>query len=106
MAIIPKGCTATNTFTVPFSADEVDVLFITYQQNNKTVIEKTIDNVTFSTEDEQNILSVFLSQEDTINLQSNARIKIQIRARLKNSSVVKSNIIYTTTDEILKKGVI
>lgn len=106
MAIIPKGCTATNTFTVPFSADEVDVLFVTYQQNNKTVIEKPIDSVTFSTEDEQNVLSVFLSQEDTINLQSNARIKIQIRARLKNSSVIKSNIIYTTTDEILKKEVI
>lgn len=106
MSIIPKGCTCINTFTVPFGKDECESVFITYQQNGKTVIEKTIDYLEFSEEEGQKKVSAFLSQEETINLVSNERIKIQIRAKLKNTSVIKSNIIVTTTDELLKKDVI
>lgn len=38
--MISKGCTAKNTFTVPFEQDDVEVLYITYQQRDKTVLEK------------------------------------------------------------------
>ena len=100
--MISKGCTATNTFTVPFSRDEVDVLYITYQQREKTVLEKTFEDCTFS----EGVVTVNLSQEETLMFESLLAVRIQIRARLKNNAAIKSNIISTDVDKILKDGVI
>lgn len=100
--MISKGCTATNSFTVPFKQDEVDVLYITYQQREKTVLEKTIKDCTFA----EGVVTVNLSQEETLMFESLLAVRIQIRARLKNNAAIKSNIISTDVDKILKDGVI
>lgn len=100
--MIPKGCTAVNTFTVPFTSAELSACYVTYSQGLKVVIEKSIGDFTIS----NGILTVYLKQEDTISLDSNTSIRIQIRARCTTGDVIKSNIINTTTDEILKRGII
>lgn len=100
--MISKGCTATNSFTVPFGKDEVDVLYITYQQRDKTVLEKTLEDCTF----DEGIATVKLTQEETLKFESLLAVRIQIRARLKNNAAIKSNIISTDVDKILKDGVI
>ena len=40
--MISKGCTIGNTFTVPFTEDEVEVLYITYQQRDKPLLRKLL----------------------------------------------------------------
>jgi len=104
--IIPKGCTAVNTFTVPFTAEELRACFVTYTQGVRTVIEKDLEHctITAGTAPGENNLAVYLSQGDTLRFEARAPIHIQIRARYKNGSVVKSEIIEATADEVLKKG--
>ena len=100
--IIPKGCTVINTFTIPYTEDEIEVVYITYQQSCVTIIEKTLSDCTFV----DGKMSVELSQEDTLLFDDNYAINIQIRIRLKNGMATKSNIIGAQTDKLLKKGVI
>ena len=100
--LISKGCTVGNSFTVPFTKDEVEVLYITYQHRGKTVIEKTLDDASFG----DGTLNIKFTQEETFLFESFVRVLIQIRVKYKDGTVAKSNIIETTVDEILKDGVI
>lgn len=100
--MIAKGCTVKNAFSIPYKEDEIDVLYITYQQQGDTVLEKELSDCAFG----EGFVSVDLSQEDTLAFQSNQSVQIQIRAKLKNGIATKSKVIKTMTDNILKDGVI
>ena len=100
--MIAKGCTCKNTFSIPFAESEIKVIFITYQQKGKTVIEKSLPDCTFS----DGKVSVVLTQEDTLLLAENEYIEIQIRVRLHDGTLTKSKIVETYTDKVLKNEVI
>ena len=100
--MICKGCTCRNIFSLPFNENDIDVLFITYQQNGKTVFEKTKDDCEFT----DGHVSVLLTQEDTLKLLNESIVKIQIRLKLVNGTVTKSRVIETYTDIVLKNEVI
>lgn len=100
--MIPKGCTCIHSFTIPYTKDEIATLYITYKQKDTVVFEKTMDDCVFT----DGRVLVNLIQEDTLSLDSNVVIDIQIRVRLENGIVTKSNIVQTITDFVLKEGVI
>lgn len=100
--MISKGCTIGNTFTIPFNGEDVEVIYITYQQRGKTIVEKTFADCSFG----DGFVSIGLTQEETLLFESLVRVRIQIRARLKDGTVTKSNIIETDVDKLLKDGVI
>ena len=100
--MISKGCTARNTFTVPFKQDDIEALYVTYQQKDETVLEKTLNDCTFGDGE----IYVNISQEESLRFQSSIIVRIQIRARLKNNTAIKSNIVTTDVDQVLKDGVI
>lgn len=99
---IARGTTASNVFTVPIDLTDAVVMYITYQQLGRTVLEKTLDDCTVTATS----ITVNLSQQDTLKFSENRDVKIQIRARLIDGSVHKSQVIKTTSDELLKEGVI
>lgn len=100
--LIAKGCTCENAFSLPYDQSEIAALVITYQQKGVTKVEKTIDDCTFTA----GKVHVSLSQEDTLKFDDDAIIRIQIRIRLNNGIVTKSQIVETYTDNVLKDGVI
>lgn len=100
--LIARGCTCENFFSIPYEQDEIAAIFITYQQRGITKVEKTIDDCTFTA----GKVRVSLSQEDTLKFDDDAIIRIQIRIRLNNGIVTKSQIVETYTDNVLKDGVI
>ena len=72
-------------------------------QLGKTVIEKTLDDVTEITTDS---VSVKLTQEDTLLFKASAQVEIQIRAGFggENGDRVRSNIMMADVEKILKDG--
>ena len=100
--MIATGCTCKNIFSMPYGESDIQVLFITYQQNGKTIFEKTIDDCMFT----DGYVSVLLTQEDTLKLIDESKVRIQIRLKLVDGSVVKSNVIEAYTDIVLKNEVI
>ena len=98
---ITRGTTPGNTFEVPIDLTTAEVLYITYSQYGNVVFEIELPDITVSATK----LIVKLTQEQTLALQK-GQVSIQIRGRYPNGTAVASDIINTTTEEILKDGVI
>lgn len=110
--VLPTGCTVTHTFTIPISREEISELYISYEQGNRVLVEKTVNDCSFDIDDEGEdivyLVSTELSQQDTMKFDESrpygATIKIQLRIKLINNAVIKSNVITLTADELIKKG--
>ena len=102
-----RGTTPVNIFKTAQDLSDADVIYITYQQKDKTVVEKAKSDITFGTEEDMHTLTVKLTQADTLAFAQEPRgIKIQIRARYPDGTAVASEIITSTVNEVLKDGII
>lgn len=107
---IPRGTTPINYFDVPLDLSTASVVFLTYQQGGKTVLEKEKSDLTFATETDGNdttyTISVQLAQAETLAFAAKMPVEMQIRARFADGNAVESAIMTTSVDRILKDGVI
>lgn len=97
-----RGTTPTHIFKTSIDLTEAEVIFITYRQGNKNVLEKSREDLIVTNEQ----VSVKLTQEETLLFSINDAVKIQIRAKFADQSAIASNVITTKADVILKEGVI
>ena len=97
-----RGTTPTHIFKTSFDLTDAEVIFITYRQGNKNVMEKTGDDLTVTAEE----ITTKLSQEETLKFSTSGSVEIQIRARFPDGSAIASQIIRTSANAILKEGVI
>ena len=99
-----RGTTPVLEFTLPFDTDLLEEAYVTISQRGTVVIEKSIDKCTL----EHNMLSVKLSQEETLELiaQRNLRAEIQLRVLTRDGEALASNIETVDVGRILKDGVI
>jgi hypothetical protein len=79
--------------------DDFDVVYVTYSQSGRTVLEKNKNEL----EATDSGFRLIFSQADTLCL-SPGPVKIQIRAKLRDGNAVASDIISTTALEVLKDG--
>ena len=96
-----RGTTQTLTFLLPEEIS-IETIFITFQQNNWTVLEKSIEDV----EIDGKTVIVKLTQEDTLKLRAPYAVYIQLRIRDTDGNAIASDIIRTDAETILKDGVI
>ena len=99
---IGRGTTPVNTFEVDVDLRNAEVVYLTYKQGNKTILEKTKEELTIT----ENEVSIRLTQEETLAFKTTQNVEIQFRARFPDEDAIKSNIINTTAERILKEGVI
>ena len=99
-----RGTTPTHTFEADIDLSDADVMYITYSQGNKTRVEKSLDDEDGSVSITDNVVTVTLTQKDTLAFRENCEVRIQLRVGFADGSRIASNIIRTTADEILKEG--
>lgn len=97
-----RGTTPKHTFTTDIDLSAAEVLYITYQQDGETILEKSKEDITVSPDK----LEVELTQEETLAFEEYNDVRVQIRARFGDGSAVASNIMEAPAYEILKEGVI
>lgn len=100
--MIRRGTTPTQQFNTSIDLHEATVLYITYKQYGKVVIEKDLDDCTVTA----SYVTTELSQEDTLLFDDTKEIEIQIRAKFADGTAVASNIMKTDAGRILKGGII
>ena len=102
--ILYRGTTPTHSFTLPEELKEVELsaLYITYRQGGNTVLEKALSDVTV----EAGVVTVQLTQEDTLAFQNKGAVQIQIRLRTAAGDALASDIIKVDVGRVLKDGVI
>ena len=100
--MIVIGSTARHEFTFPYDRDNVVALVITYKQGGNILLEKTLDDCFI----EAGLLSTNLTQEESLLFKANSYVSIQIKVKLADGSVDKSDEIRVVTDNALNKEVI
>lgn len=98
-----RGTTPILRFLVPYSASEIESGYITFAQLGEIKLEKTIAEEQITSD---GVITLMLTQEDTLQLAHDCICQIQLRLKLKGGYVSASNIISTPVGEILKEGVI
>lgn len=95
-----RATTPTHTFTFPESVliDSLGELRITYSQNGKTVLEKTLDDLTIDTEN--NAVSYTFTQDET-NLFAPGKALVQARAKSGSGAVLASQMVWITIKPVL-----
>ena len=96
-----RGTTPVHTFTLPegVALDDFAVLFVTYAQGGRTVLEKNKDEL----EAADGGFRLVFSQADTLCF-APGPVKIQLRGRFTDGRAVASDIVSTTAQEVLKEG--
>lgn len=97
-----RGTTPTLEFALPFDAGVLEEAWVTVAQNKSVVLDKKLSDCQCA----GNVLTVKLTQEDTLKLKCNCLAEIQIRAKTTDGDAVASEIIAVSPDRILKDGVI
>lgn len=97
-----RGTTPTLSFELPSEIAEVSELWITVLQNSTVMINKTLAECELN----GNLLTVRLTQEETLKLQGDCTAKIQLRVRTASGDAMASEIMENHVYPILKGGVI
>lgn len=97
-----RGTTPTLEFTIPFDTSLLAEAYVTLSQNESVVLDKKLSECQCA----GNVLSVRLTQEDTLKLNCDCLTEIQIRARTADGNAIASDIMTVSTERILKDGVI
>lgn len=94
--------TPTHIFKANIDLTNAETIFLTYKQNNSTVVEKTREDLEVT----ETAVTVTLTQEDTGKFVPGAQVEIQFRAKFYDGTAVASNIMKTSVERVLKDGVI
>lgn len=90
-----RGTTPTHKFELPFKMNNIKAMQVIYAQaddNTKEYCKKIVKN-TDDCKLEGNVISVNLTQEDTLSLRHGAIVNIQLRVLLNDGKCFVSNII-------------
>lgn len=97
-----RGTTPTLDFTIPFDTELISELYLTFSQKDKPLFEKQKSDCKC----ESNVISVRLSQEETLKLDDAYSVEMQMRVKTTEDEVLASEIIKVSVSQILKDGVI
>lgn len=98
-----RGTTPKLDFRIPMDVSNIKVLYVTFSQNEKIILDKELSDFSVS---DSNILSLTLTQDDTLAFKHNLPVELQVRCRLRDGTALASKIIRTNVNKILKDGVI
>lgn len=94
-----RGTTPTHTFTLPFGSDVIASLRIIYAQDGDV-------KITRNTVPEGNNATVVLTQEETLSLDCDKYVEIQIRVLTLGGEALSSDIIRVSVERCLEDEVL
>ena len=96
------GSTPTHTFTLPFNVDIIKNVRVVYSQGDEPLFVKEMDDCVLK----DYIMSVKLTQEDTLSFDYKKLARIQVRVLTINDDSLVSTIKTITPGRCLEKEVI
>lgn len=97
-----RGTTPTLEFVLPFDTSLLDTAYITLSQNDAVVVEKKMTECNCN----KRVLSARLKQEETLKLNCDCKVEVQLRVKTLEGDSLASDIFIVSPDRILKDGVI
>lgn len=97
-----RGTTPTLCFKTPYDADMVESGYITFTMRGDMALDVPLSNESVSVGD--NVISLTLTQSQTLSFDPQATTLVQLRLVLADKSVVASNIVNVPVGKVLKDG--
>ena len=97
-----RGTTPTHTFDMPFDTSIISKVRIVYAQDSVPIIVKETEDCTFA----GTVISVKLSQVDTLALDCSKFVNIQIRVLTMGNDALTSDVIRKSVGECLDDEVL
>lgn len=98
-----KGSTPTLNFNINAPLENIQVMYLTFEQCGVLILEKNINDITIVDKD---TVAVTLTQEETLLFSSKYDIEVQFRAKYTDGSATTSDINTFNMYRILKNEVI
>ncbi len=95
-----RGTTPTYFFKLPFDSSELSNCEIYFSQGDDLILTKSLSDCVA----EGNILTVTLSQAETLQFDDEEKIRLQLRFLYHDGSVEATGIVKGKVGEILKDG--
>lgn len=96
-----RGSTPTHIFTLPFDMGDADKVKIIYAQDDNILLTKERNACKI----ESNVVSVKLSQEETLLFDCKKQVQIQIRVLTAGEDSLVSDIIHVSVAKCLESEV-
>lgn len=97
-----RGTTPQINITLDFEISLIETAIITFKQKNEVVLEKEMTDCQCS----QNVMSVTLTQEETLQFTTDAPLTMQAKFKLTAGDVVATDIYKFNVEEIYNEEVI
>ena len=97
-----QGTTPTHIFTLSVNPSTLKTVLITYAQDGKIIVEKTLDDCEVS----GNTISVTLTQTDTLAIRATGYVQVQVRAITEDGEALTSNIMRAVMEPALNQEVL
>lgn len=97
-----RGTTPTIEFELDFDTGLIQEIYATFKQNDSVVLEKSKDDFTFN----GNTASITLTQEETLDFQCHNTLKVQLKIKFNDETVVATEPATFKIDECYKAEVI
>ena len=101
---IIRGTTPTLTFALPFSAEQVEKAYVTFQQKGSVVLDKEAG--ASGCDCSENQLVVTLTQEETLRFLGGHKVEMQVRVRSVTGEALASKTVTAQVENVIKDGVI
>lgn len=99
-----RGTTAIFTILITDSTvalTELSALAVTFSQNGHTVIERSLNEVTIDTSNKT--ITIAFTQKETLRFKD-GKVELQVALKYTTGQVIRSEIMTTTAERILKDG--
>lgn len=97
-----RGTTARITFNVPIETSEIATAYVTFDCNGVVVCEKKLSDLKLETKK----VICQLTQAESLSFTPGSRVRVQLRARLKDGTAIACKIRDLAVGNVLKEGVI
>ena len=97
-----RGTTPTLCFKTPYEADMVESGYITFTMRGDITLDVPLSDESVSIGD--NVISLTLTQSQTLSFDSQATTLVQLRLVLADKTAVASNIVNVPVGKVLKDG--
>ena len=95
-----RGTTAKITFNIPFETNQISVAYVTFTSDGVVAVEKNLADLVLGDK------KIICRLTQSLSFTPNSRVRVQLRARLKDGTTIASRIRDVTVGNVLKEGII
>ena len=96
-----RGTTPKVIFNLPIETSQISIAYVTFKNDKGVLVEKTLAQCTL----ESNKIIASLTQVETLSFEA-GRVQVQLKAKLKDGTVIGSRIRDIRVGNALKEDVI